>query len=306
MKDIGTVKVHCISKVLSPLTHMMETAGNESIINREKVFHKGVIKSIPVISGNAIRHKMLRDPGSMYLIDRLGLKGKLTIDQANYMFYGGALTESTVSENMKTLAGLKELFPLYRLLGGSLRNQIIAGSIIVQRGVLICEENKEVLAVSLPEGYDVPEEALKSSEDFIKEYQYTRSDIQKSKEGTEILKPEELESGQGTNLMIYAGQCIIPGSLFYHGFILTNISRLEVGAFFHALQGWKDEGGTIGGYSRIGHGRLDMSFIMENSEDFLTAADIENCISEYIAHVEAKKEKCVEWLIDNFKDGKKK
>lgn len=305
MKDIGTVKIHCISKTLSPLTHMMETAGNESIINREKLVHKGVIKSIPVISGNAIRHKMLREPGSMYLVEACELKGKLSIDQANYMFYGGALTESTVSENMKTLAGLKELFPLYRLLGGSLRNQIIAGSIIVQRGILMCEENREVLEVSLPENFNLPEQQLKSSEEFIKEYQYTRSDIQKSKEGTEILKAEEQEEETKTNLMIYNGQCIIPGTLFYHGFILQNISRLEVGAFFHSLQNWKDSGGIIGGYSRIGHGRLDLNFIMEDSEDFITASDIEDCVSEYTAHVEANKEKCVEWLNDNFQDKKK-
>ena len=301
MKDIGVVKVHCISKTLSPLTHMMETAGNESIINREKLVHKGVVKSIPVISGNAIRHKMLREPGSMYLVEACELKGKLTIDQANYMFYGGALTESTASENMKMLAILKELFPLYRLLGGSLRNQIIAGSIIVQRGILMCEENREVLELSLPENYDLPEKQLKSSEEFIKEYQYTRSDIQKSKEGTEILKAEEQEGETKTNLMIYNGQCIIPGTLFYHGFILQNISRLEVGAFFHSLQGWKESGGIIGGYSRVGHGRLDMNFVMEDSEDFITAADIEDCMSEYAAHVESNKEACVKWLQDNFK-----
>lgn len=301
MKDIGVVKIHCISETLSPLTHMMETAGNESIINREKISHKGVIKSIPIISGNAIRHKMLREPGSMYLVERCDLKGKLSIDQANYMFYGGALTESTVSENMKILAELKELFPLYRLLGGSLRNQIIAGSIIVQRGILICEENREVLELSLPKNYILPEQQLKSNEEFIKEYQYTRGDIQKNKDGTEILRKEDQEDEMKTNLMIYNGQCIIPGTLFYHGFILHNISRIEVGAFFHSLQLWKDFGGIIGGYSRIGHGRLDMNFIMEDSEDFITAADIENCISEYIAHVEANKEACVEWLQDNFK-----
>lgn len=305
MRNIGVVKVHCISKTLSPLTHMMETAGNESIINREKILHKGIVKSIPVISGNAIRHKMVREPGSMFLVNALDLKGRLTIDQANYMFYGGALTESTVSENMKTLAELKELFPLYRLLGGSLRNQIIAGSIIVQRGILICEENREILSVSLPDDYTLPNEQLKSSEEFIKEYKYTRSDIQKSKEGTEILCEEEQTGDGKTNLMIYNGQCIIPGTLFYHGFILNNISRLEVGAFFHALQYWKDAGGIIGGYSRIGHGRLDVSFIIENSENFITSDDIENCITEYKEHVYTKKEKCVQWLQDNFPDKKK-
>jgi len=299
MKDIGTIKIHCISKSISPLTHMMETAGNESIINKEKIFYNGNIKSIPVISGNALRHKMIRESGSIYLVNQLELNGKLSIDQANYMFYGGALTESSISENMKVLAGLKELFPLFRLLGGSLRNQIIAGSLIVQRGILICEENKEILNLSLPEKYKMPKEFLKSSEDFIKKYQYTRSDIQKNKDATKILNSDEKK--QDTNLMIYSGQCIIPGSLFYHGFILNGISRLEVGALFHSINEWKMSGGVIGGYSRIGHGKINTQFIVEDTKDFIGINDIDNCVLEYINHVHENKEKCVEWLNDNFK-----
>lgn len=302
MKDIGTVQIHCISEVLSPLTHMMETAGNESIINREKIVHNGIVKSIPVISGNAIRHKLIREPGAKYLVDELDLLGKLSIDQANYMFYGGALTESSLSENMKNIAELQELFPLFRLLGGSLRNQIIAGSLIVKRGIIICEENKNILRLSLPEEYKIIEEnKLKSSEDFIKEYQYTRSDIQKHKDSIKILKSEEIESSQKAGLMIYNGQCIIPGALFYHGFILNGISRKEVGALFFAMQKWENDGGIIGGYSRIGHGKLDLNVIVEDSKDFISKNDIGDCIFEYIEHVKNNKEKCVEWLNKNFK-----
>lgn len=299
MKDIGTVKIHCISEILSPLTHMMETAGNESIINKEKILYNNIIKSIPVISGNAIRHKMIRESGSEYLIEKLELKGKLSINQANYMFYGGALTESTTTENMKVLAELKELFPLYRLLGGSLSNQIIAGSLIVQRGILICEENKNIISSLLPKEYNINNIYLQTSDNFIKQYQYTRSDIQKNKDAVVILKEEEIEKVTKTGLMIYNGQYIIPGSLFYHGFILIGISKLEIGALFHSLKTWDKNNGIIGGYSRIGHGKLNLNYILES--DFITKDDIENCINDYIMHVEKNKEKCIEWLEKNFK-----
>lgn len=304
MKDIGTIKIHCFSGALSPITHMMETAGNESIINKEYVYHNGIVKMIPVLSGNALRHRIIREPGAMFLVNSLDLKGKLTIDQANYMFYGGTLSESTISENMKTIAKLKEFFPFFRLLGGSLRNQIIGGSLIVLRGILICEENRDVLKRLLPDKFELPQEVLKSSEDFIKHYQYTRGDIQKNKNGSEILSDSDSEVN--TNLMIYSGQSIIPGSLFYHGFIAEHISKKEVGALFHSINLWKSSGGTIGGNSRIGHGKLNLSFFMEDSKDFLTGADIDDCVQEYIDHVKENKDNCIQWLNDNFPEKAKK
>jgi hypothetical protein len=170
MKEIGTVKIHCISEVISPLTHMMGVSGNESVINREYVLHEGVAKAVPVISGNSIRHKMVREPGAMHLVDALGLRGKLTIDQANYLFTGGSLSESSVSDNLRIIANMQTLFPLLRLLGGSLRNQVIGGSLFVLRGVMLCEENRNVIQRSLPEEYLLPESALKSCEEFVRPY----------------------------------------------------------------------------------------------------------------------------------------
>jgi len=297
MKDIGTVKIHCITEALSPITHMMETAGNESIINKEKVLHNNSIKSIPVLSGNALRHKLVRESGSFDLIEKLGLLGKLTIDQANYMLYGGSLSESSITENMKNIAELKEYFPLYRLLGGSLKNQIIAGSLIVKRGILICEENKNIINSLLPTDYKI-ETDLKSSEEFIKNYQYTRSDIQKNKDAEQILKEQKDEK---TNLMIYNGQCLIPGSMFLHGFVLDNVSKLEIGALFTALNKWKNSGSVIGGYSRIGHGEVKLNLIIEDTKNFIKKEDIIDCIQDYNTHIEENKENCIEWLNKNFK-----
>lgn len=306
MNLVKHCKIHAISEALTPLTHMMGTSGNETIINREAVFFRGGIRHVPAISGNAIRHRMIREPGALYLVKALGLYGKLTIDQANYLFNGGSLTESSTAENLGRIAEMQSLFPLLRLLGGSLRNQVVGGSLLVQRGQLVCEENRDTIQKQLPEGYHLPEATLRASDEFVSGLQYTRGDAGKRADAGDILA--EIPEAGGSNLMIYSGQSIIPGALFYHGFILQNVSPLEVGAILHALGQWVEAGGTIGGSARIGHGRLKTSIFFEGGENFfgdeLNPAEV---VADYIRHVEANKAECARWLSDAFpaKKGKK-
>jgi len=305
MELIKNCKIHCLSTALSPITHMMGTSGNESVINRESVLFKNKIRQVPVLSGNAIRHKMIRDPGGLYLIKECGLVGKLNIDQANYLLNGGSLTESSTTENLGRIAEMQTLMPLTRLLGGSLRNQVIGGSLFVLRGLLVCEENRSQIQKQLPEGYELPEQALRSAEDFIDQYQYTRGDAQKRNDADLML--EEKSDDVKSNLMIYNGQDVIPGSVFYHGFTLQNISPIEVGALLHSLIQWDAAGGFIGGQSRIGHGKLKMSIFFEDGDDFmgneLNPADI---VKMYIDHVHANAEKIAQWLDDTFPNKGKK
>jgi hypothetical protein len=298
MNLIKNCKIHCVSETLAMLTHMMGTAGNEAIINREQVYTKGKLREVPVLSGNAIRHRMIREPGALFLIGACGLKGKLNIDQANYLFNGGNLTESSTTENLARIAEMQELMPLIRLLGGSLKNQVIGGSLYVLRGLLVCEENREAISKMIPEEIGLPDEALRSCEDFVTQYQYTRGDARKRNDAGQLL---EMPDADNTQLMIYNGQNVCPGALWYHGFILQNISPLEVGALLHALQQWEASGGTIGGQARIGHGRLKTSIYMENGENFYGSdLDTLEVVADYIKHIDTNKDKIAEWLMAAF------
>ena len=291
---IKVCKVHCLSEAISPITHMMGTSGNEAIINRESVLFDGQVRQVPVLSGNAIRHKMIRESGALHLVKICGLEGKLTLDQANYLFNGGNLTESSPTENLAKIADMQELMPLIRLLGGSLRNQVIGGSLIVGRGILICEENREAIEKMLPKEFELPETRLRSCEDFIDQYQYTRGDAGKRKDANLILE----EEGQGDNLMIYSGQSIIPGSIFYHQFILQNVSELEVGALLNSLYEWDLSGATIGGSARIGHGKLQTYYLIEHDEEILSVP--QTLIENYRKHCEANRGEISDWLFATF------
>jgi hypothetical protein len=298
MNEVKTVKLHCLSETLSPLTHMMGVQGNEAVLNRTKVMCGGHIYDVPVISGNAIRHKMVREPGAAFLVEVCGLAGRLSVEQANFLYYGGSLTESAIADNLRKIAEMQEIMPLIRLLGGSLTNQVLAGSLLVSEGVLICEENLERLQKLLPIELFGNLQFARSAEEYIGERQYTRGDA--------CRKPELLdksgmeEKPDKSNQMIYGGQTIIPGALFYHSFILQNVSRLEVGALFAAFEDWEKEGGIIGGSSRIGHGKLSMSVHAEGEDFYGGEFDGAALAEEYRAYTRGKADKIAAWLAEAF------
>ena len=278
---------------------MMGVSGNESLLNREPVLYNHAIRYVPVLSGNAIRHKMVWHPGAYHLIKTCGLVGKLTLDQANYLFNGGSLTESSTADNLAKIVEMQELLPLIRLLGGALRNQVIGGSLIVKRGMLVCEENRALIERELPEYLlkELPEQRLRSCEDFISRFQYTRMDAVK----LGVVDSSERDEREKSNQMIYAGQSIIAGSVFYHGFILQNVSQLEVGAILNALYAWDKFDSAIGGMSRIGHGALRTSFAMEGGEGFFgNELNPAGLIIEYQNHCEENRDKIVSWLNNAF------
>ena len=297
MNEVKTVKFRMLSKALSPITHMMGSEGNESVINRTNVYYDGNVHAVPTLSGNAIRHKMIREPGALSLVNACGLYGKLNIDQANYLFYGGSLTESTIADNLKKIAEMQELLPLFRLLGGSLKNQVVSGSLLVSMGTLICRENRETLELSLSDDLLAGLPTLRSCEDFVSGWQYTRGDAKRKQE---LLSVDDLESPAKSNLMIYNGQHVIPGAVFYHDLILQSVSRLEVGAVWACLKDWEAAGGVIGGSSRIGHGRLKTEVYVEGHDFFGSDLGLDAYETEYREHIEKNKDRIVNWLNEVF------
>lgn len=299
-RDIKTVKMHCVSRTLSQLTHNAGTSGNETIINQEPVSHDGVIKMVPVLSGNAIRHRMIREPGAMHIIKTVGLYGKSSVDILNYMFNGGALTKSGTTDNMKVIAKMQELIPLVRLLGGCLPNQIIGGSLITKRGILMCNENFNNIEAQLPEdisfAMDTP---LRGCQDFIGKFNYYTNDPHNHKEFHGMVDHETYNDREKSSMMPYSGQTVVPGAAFYHGFILQNVSILEYGALIFSIEQWLNSGGTIGGSQRVGHGQIELSMM---TEDALKVWPHDEAVGMYVEHVESNKKDIAEFLGEVFAD----
>lgn len=243
---------------------------------------------VPFLSGNALRHRCVREPMARWLIDRYGLSGELSLLQLNFLMHGGNLTQSNALENTRRIAEMKQYWPMLRLCGGSLPDQILAGSLHVWRGMLICEENRP----SLEKLVDfLPAERLLSSEQFLTGYQYTRGDAKKSG-----LARERDDIVEDSNLMIYSGQAVTRGAMFHHGFVLAHVNEIELGCFLLALRLWQASGGTVGGNARLGHGRLQLTYV--------DIADDDAIVQAYVDHVDSVKDRAIEWLDDCFAKAK--
>lgn len=284
-----TYRIHCLSRALSPITHMAKTQGNEAILNREPVVTPAGVRWIPVLSANAIRHKLVRAPGARFLVERWGLAGKLTLRHLNFLFHGGTLTESTASCDTRGYGAVHRMLPLLRLVGGSLPDTILPGLLIADRGVLVCRENRSRIDAMAPWGTPAN---LRSAEAFVDGYQYTRGDGRKAQ--ADLLDPAQDYLGGESSLMIMAGQAVVAGACFAHGFILQHVSELEMGALILSLSLWQEDGATVGGQSSRGHGRLE-TLVAYDPE-----IDAQACVEAYVAHVDSVRDDAIKWLTDTF------
>jgi hypothetical protein len=275
--------IHCLSEAIGPITHMSGTAGNEGIVAREPVHTERGVMMVPYLSGNALRHRCVREPMALWLIDRYELRGKLSLLQLNFLLHGGNLTMSNAHENTRRIADMHEYWPMLSLCGGSLPDQILTGKLDCWRGTLVCQENRVSISRVMPE---LPGDRLLSCERFLSGYQYTRGDAKK----TGLAKDrDDLDE---TNLMIYSGQAVTRGAMFHHGFVAKHVSEIELGCLLLSLRLWQANGGTIGGNARLGHGRLELSLVGIKDDGM--------AVDAYVAHVDSVREKAIQWLDDAF------
>lgn len=279
------MKMICLSRSESPITHQLGTVGNESVVNTEDVRTPlGNIK-VPVISGNAIRHRMLRAPAADYLVEKLELTGKLSRDTLNLLYHGGLKREKAKRPSLAGIAEMQRLFPMFRLLGACLPEAIVSGDLSAYRAMLACRENMDRIAALVPDDWCAGE-YLAPATSFVERWQYVRGKLTHAMAATSSDSTNEDDS----KMMPFAGTCVIPGSEWVHGFSLVKCSTLDFGCVMHSLREWDKQGASIGGQSSRGHGVLSLSWWCDHE------FDVEACIAEYEQHVADNADACREFL----------
>lgn len=293
MSTVASYEITCLAEALSPLSHAMGVEGNEQILARGPVVGELGIADVPRLSGNQIRHRMVREPGMSWLVEEYGLRGRLTLPMAAFLFHGGSLTKGGGREDLRRVADWQRIFPLGRLLGGCLPDQVLAGSLNCGQGVLVCRENQRRLERMLP-AEALPSGSLRPAVSLVSRHQYTRGSVASS-------HPSFLEDTKGEHDSpgIFAGEHVIPGALFVLTFSAMNVSTAELGSLLCSLETWSDCGASLGGLAARGHGRLALSIIQESAD-----VDLEAAKREYRAHVRSVREEAVEWLFTQFAPAK--
>lgn len=291
MRDNRTYDVLCLSKTLSPICHNQSAEGNETLIATEAVATPQGIRWVPVLSGNAIRHRMIRDPGARFLIDQWGLAGELTLKLAQFLFHGGSLDSSAPTESLTRIRTWWRLVPLVRILGGSLPDLIVGGALAAWRGLLVCRENESRIRDLAPADW-MPSGKFLPADRFVGRYQYTRQDAGRTL--PDMLKESPAGLPEESGQMIYSGQQVNAGACFLHGFRLRDATFVDLGCLLLSLSLWQATNATIGGQSAKGHGRLSMGCAVTPEVDSLSA------IAAYVTHIRGVKDEAVEWMQSQF------
>lgn len=289
-----TINIFAMSKALAPITHQKGTVGNESVLNDEPVRTPYGVRRIPMLSGNALRHRMVRSPAAHHLVEAWELDGKLTKDELNLLFHGGLTRVGGMGVSLAKMVKVADLFPVFRLLGACLPEDIMGGNLTARRAILVCRENASRIRSLTPPGWcDQAVDDLAPAATFVGRWQYVRGEARKSAWQYTPSDARDIDADpkrQGSDMMPFAGTCVLPGAEFVHGFVLKDADPVSIGCLLHSIDCWQDGGGVVGGQGSRGHG------ILETSLHLPPEIDQRNCINAYLEHVSASQDDGVSML----------
>lgn len=264
-------------RALQPIAHAEGTIGNETIAMRRKVrMPNGEIPTVPIITGDTMRHQM-REAAAMCLLDGLGMLDQPSLTEAatRLLFNGGMLTSKGAGAGVKLsdFRALNELVPSLALFGGCANGQLVPGQLEVTDAVPIAEETQSIIPAWMLERAG----RITSARELLDEEQRVRFDPMRDPSKTRLLdagsrdavhrkaaaREEAHDSGNDADAMATKStmlprtcEVIIPGTLFAWEVTATTYSALEedtfavvMGAFLRAP--------VVGGKRGTGHGRLE-------------------------------------------------
>lgn len=216
---------------LSPIhSGSEENMGNEKTLRTLSYNLPAGAEDVPVISGNAIRG-VLRRLIMADLIERVGYvpadaKGQVRLYHS--LFAGGVLESVDEKDSGYIDLALKKqirgLLPPVALLGTALRNQMMEGKVDVAYAIPRAKELESFLRTD--EKYPI----TATLGDLRKQTFNTRRD--------EMAQDAKADGGSSSQ-MLHTWWYIPPGTVFQHGFTLTNPSEIEEGCLGHMINLWR-------------------------------------------------------------------
>lgn len=270
-------------RLLTSLSHGAGSSGNIQLLNTEKILLRdGTTTRVPWITGNALKHSVIREPGMNFLVKTLGLEGKLSQACVQLLYAGGFLSaKGGQSIDLGGYLDLCEMIPLLGILGGSLGNTIQKSRIQCDHGLLVCRENVEIGRIPESAYRDaqhperdlipVPAAACRSvvgysRGDPAKQKLALMGDEQKALTVGRVTKGKaKREAGEHPDKapeatqMRHEAEVVIAGSTFAWEVRGHDLTPIEMGALHSAFAEFLQTP-YLGGKSMIGHGKVEMRF----------------------------------------------
>lgn len=238
------------------------------------------VMEIPAVSGNSLRHQVVREPAWLHLCEQLGLRestpGKGPVPAGvEAIFYNGGNIAAGAKQpsNVFGLAqAIRAAYPSLDLLGGVTDSFDVGESRLNVAGWLVCRENRDALVDS--PSYDLPA-ATVSAYDLLDDVTLTR---------------QAGETGLGQ--MIFSFETLCPGAQVLCRLNLSPFTGLRTqGALVAAVETFVGNGPTMGGQAARGFGHC--------RGEWLTGPETANDVrQEYEDYLAANRETLCEGLRD--------
>lgn len=235
---------------------------------------------VPAVSGNSLRHQVVREPSWLHLAAALGLSaespGKGPVPAGvEAIFYNGGNIEAGAKQPSNTFSlaqRIREAYPSLDLLGGVTDSFDIGESRLKLVGWIVCRENREALRGS--PAYDLPSASV-SVFDLVDDVTLTR------------------QAGRtGVGQMIYSFETLCSGVQVLCRMALSPFTRrLTRGALVAAAETFLDVDNTIGGQSARGFGDMTGQWLTRPDAD-------DEVLEEYEAYLAENREGLVQGLRD--------
>lgn len=248
MKQRWILCVRC----LTPMQHNSGSVRNRSIVNRQTFAGDQRQNRIPILSANSLRHNCLREPLGLDLIRRYGMADQLDKPHLRLLVSGGNnASEKGGRIDLDAEQRLRAAIPMLSLLGCGLPSGPIDSRLTFGDAVLVCRESLPMLRSIAPE-LDLPEKAW-SAVRLVADADHFAPDP--SRHLGFALNEEARKQDFDDN--IFAGEYVIPGSVFVAELTGIRLGEVELSALSYGLSLWSQSGGVLGGKSAHGRGRTE-------------------------------------------------
>lgn len=233
---------------------------------------------IPAISGNSIRHNLLRAPGATRLLTDLDLtpdREIVPIAVERFLYSGGNTVKGARAPGACDLyeAIVRRNYPFIDAMGGSFDQFLLTRSNVSVASWIVCRENNWITEAKTNGMYT----SNVSIFDLVSETTRTRSGIGgKDKESGQMIFSYETLAAQTAILIEVSFQ--------------PYTSDLTIGAVMQSIRDWQWEGCTLGAKSAQGHS----GFIAEHyTRDFR-----QDLADQYLAYLRENRDRLRQGLID--------
>lgn len=259
----NNIRVDFLLRAITPIAHHAEVNGNIASMMREDLAFGAHTHSVPIITGDTMRHG-LRAAAADLALEAAGITGDLGESAVRFLYNGGGIGgQPGASVDVKAYREMVEIHPALALLGGCVDNRILAGSLQVNRALLVCSEAQD--AGVLPEWVGCASEQVeRSCVAWCDEVMRTRMEpmMQPGKralagaDADDYL--ERLIAGEATNTMMpRTFEVVKAGALFWWSVSAQPVNGLQRDAFW-AMVGRFLSAPTVGGKQGSGFGRLSL------------------------------------------------